>query len=379
MEEVLRVADALGPAKVIHVYEPTLGLKATLVVDNVACGAAIGGLRMAPDVSTLECIRLARAMTLKNAAAGLPHGGGKSVLYSDPRLPRDQKERLIRAFAHALRNERDYIFGPDMGTDEACMAWINDEIGRAVGLPAALGGIPLDEIGATGWGLRQAAEVAAPYCGLDLRGARVVIQGFGAVGKHAARFLVECGAVLVAASDSQGTIYNPQGLAVAELIALKEAKRAVSNYADGRRLDRDAVLDVECDIWIPAARPDVIREDNADRLKTRLVLQGANIPFTVQAEAMLYGRGVIVVPDFVVNAGGVICAAMEYRGTTQAAAFAAIKEKIRGEHGGGTRRFEGGARPAPSGGAGSRDRPGQAGDEPPSLLALLSPRHGARR
>ena len=85
----------------------------------------------------------------------------------------------------------------------------------------------------------------------------------------------------------------------------------------------------ECDIWIPAARPDVIREDNAGRLKTRLVLQGANIPFTVQAEAMLYGRGVIVVPDFVVNAGGVICAAMEYRGTTQAAAFAAIKEKIR--------------------------------------------------
>ena len=158
MEEVLRVADALGPAKVIHVYEPTLGLKATLVVDNVACGAAIGGLRMAPDVSTLECIRLARAMTLKNAAARLPHGGGKSVLYSDPRLPRDQKERLIRAFAHSLRNERDYIFGPDMGTDETCMAWINDEIGRAVGVA----GRPRGHSARRDWSHRLGASSGGP-------------------------------------------------------------------------------------------------------------------------------------------------------------------------------------------------------------------------
>lgn len=329
MEEVLRFADDLGPAKIIHVYEPKLGLKATLVVDNVACGPSIGGLRVAADVSTAECIRLARAMTLKNAAAGLPHGGGKSVLYAEPRQPRDDKERLIRAFAHALRNEGDYIFGPDMGTDEACMAWIKDEIGRAVGLPATFGGIPLDEIGATGWGLRHAAEVAAPHCGLDLPGVRVAIQGFGAVGKHAARFLAELGAVLVAASDSQGTIYNPNGIPVAELIALKDAKKSVGDYVDGRRLDADAVLDVECDIWIPAARPDVVREDNVHRLKTRLVLQGANIPFTVGAEVSLHERGVLVVPDFVANAGGVICAAMEYRGATQSAAFAAIEEKIR--------------------------------------------------
>ena len=104
-------------------------------------------------------------------------------------MPREGKERLIRAFAHALRHEHDYIFGPDMGTDEACMAWIKDEIGRSVGLPAAMGGIPLDEIGATGWGLSHAADVAARHCGLALEGARIAIQGFGAVGKHAARFL----------------------------------------------------------------------------------------------------------------------------------------------------------------------------------------------
>ena len=329
MEDVFGFADDLGPVKIIHVHEATVGLKAVLVIDNVACGPSIGGLRMAPDVSTAECVRLARAMTLKNAAAGLPHGGGKSVLYGDPRIPRERKEGLIRGFAHALRNETDYIFGPDMGTDEACMAWVKDEIGRAVGLPTALGGIPLDEIGATGWGIRHAAEAAAPYCGLDLHGARVAIQGFGAVGKHSARFLSESGAVLVSASDSRGTIYQPAGLRVADLIALKDSGKTVCDYPDGQRLDHDAVIDVECDIWIPAARPDVVRADNAHRLKTRLVLQGANIPFTEDAERALHERGVLVIPDFIANAGGVICAAMEYHGATQAAAFAVIEEKIR--------------------------------------------------
>jgi glutamate dehydrogenase (NAD(P)+) len=321
--------DDLGPAKVIQVREPILGLEAVLVVDNVARGPSIGGLRMAPDVTTEECLRLARAMTLKNAAAGLPHGGGKSVLRGDPRMPADRKERLIRAFAHALRREDDYIFGPDMGTDETCMAWIKDEIGRAVGLPPALGGIPLDEIGATGWGIRHAAEVSVEHCGLSLRGARVAIQGFGAVGKHAARFLHECGAVLIAASDSRGTVHAKAGLDVLRLIALKDQAKPVTAYDDALQLDRDAILDVECDIWIPAARPDVVREDNVGRLRTRLVLQGANIPFTAGAEQILHERGVLVIPDFIANAGGVICAAMEYRGATQAAAFAAIEEKVR--------------------------------------------------
>ena len=177
MNDIFRLADDLGPAKVIHLQEPAIGLKAVLVIDNVACGPSIGGLRMAPDVSTEECARLARAMTLKNSAAGLPHGGGKSVLVGDPRMPLPDKERLIRAFAHALRNETDYIFGPDMGTDETCMAWVKDEIGRSVGLPAEIGGIPLDEFGATGWGLLQCAEVAAQFARLKLGGARVAVQG----------------------------------------------------------------------------------------------------------------------------------------------------------------------------------------------------------
>jgi glutamate dehydrogenase (NAD(P)+) len=162
-------ADDLGPAKIVQVREPRLGLEAVLVVDNVARGPSIGGLRMAPDVSAEECMRLARAMTLKNAAASLPHGGGKSVLRGDPRMAPAQKECLIRAFAHAVRHEDDYIFGPDMRTDETCMAWVKDEIGRAVGLPPALGGIPLDEIGATGWDRRLRLRGRGPQPGRHRR------------------------------------------------------------------------------------------------------------------------------------------------------------------------------------------------------------------
>jgi glutamate dehydrogenase (NAD(P)+) len=329
MAEVIELGDEIGPVKVVHVREPALGLKAALVIDNLARGPAIGGLRFAPDVSVEECSRLARAMTLKNSAAGLPHGGGKSVLWGDPRMPTDRKASLIRAFAHVLRNETDYIFGPDMGTDEICMAWIKDEIGRATGLPSALGGIPVDELGATGWGLFHCAQAAARFLGIRLDGARVAIQGFGAVGRHAARFLTDKGARLVAASDTKGTIANERGIDAAALIGLKNEGRTVCDYREGRKLDRDAVIDVECDIWIPAARPDVIREDNVHRLRTKLVVQGANIPFTAEAERILHEKGVLVVPDFIANAGGVICAAMEYRGATQTAAFQAIEERIR--------------------------------------------------
>ncbi len=332
MADISKFADELGPAKIIQVYEPSVGLKAVLVVDNVAVGPALGGVRMAPDVSVEECFRLARAMTLKNAAAGLAHGGGKVVLYGDPKMPKPNKERLIRALACSLREARDYIFAPDMGTDEECMAWIKDEIGRVVGLPAEIGGIPLDEIGATGWGLRQATEVALQFCrdfpDLRLAGARLVIQGFGAVGKHAARFLAAQQAVLVGVSDSGGAVFNPEGLEVDALIKLKEAGQSVADYPKGQKYDRDQVIDFEGDIFIPAARPDVVNEANVHRLKAKLVVQGANIPVTPGAEKYLHDKGVLCVPDFIANAGGVICAAMEYEGASPAAVFAAIEEKV---------------------------------------------------
>jgi glutamate dehydrogenase (NAD(P)+) len=329
MIDAFAFADELGPLKTIHIHEPSVGLRAVLVVDNVAKGPSIGGVRMAPDVSTEECIRLARAMTLKNAAAGLPHGGGKAVLYGDPKMPKQDKERLIRALANALRYTEDYIFAPDMGTDEECMSWIQDEIGRVVALPREIGGIPLDEIGATGWGLSHVTDVAREYCDLELNNARVVVQGFGAVGMHTARFLTDMGAVLVGAADSRNAIHNPDGLDVARLCEIKANGGALGEYVDATTLDRDAVIDIECDIWIPAARPDVIHEKNVQRLKTKLVVEGANIPVTPGAESQLAEQGVLCIPDFIANAGGVICAAMEYHGASEGTVLQAIEEKLR--------------------------------------------------
>ena len=325
---VFDFADELGPLKVIHVHEASLGLKAILVVDNIAKGPSIGGVRMAEDVSTEECVRLARAMTFKNAAAGLPHGGGKVVLFGDPKMPKEQKAKLLRALASALRNEDTYIFAPDMGTDEECMAWIRDEIGRVVALPREIGGIPLDEIGATGWGLSHVAEVAVRYCDFELKGARIVVQGFGAVGKHVAKFLSDKGAVLVGVSDSRGAIVNPDGLSINSLIELKDAGKSVTAHKNGTLIEADNLIAVECDIWIPAARPDVIHADNVERLNTKLVIEGANIPITHDAETILYNKGILYVPDFIANAGGVICAAMEYHGANESAAMATIKDKL---------------------------------------------------
>jgi glutamate dehydrogenase (NAD(P)+) len=323
------MGDELGPDKVVLIRDAQAGLEAAVVIDNVACGPAIGGVRMAADVTLGEVARLARAMTMKNAAAGLAHGGGKSGIVADPAVPAADKERLVRAFARAIRLLTDYIPGPDMGTDERCMAWVKDEIDRAVGLPRVLGGIPLDEIGATGLGVAVAAEVAAPEAGVTLDGARVAIEGFGAVGQHAARFLAARGARLVAASDSRGAIQDPAGLPLDALLAHKRAGRPLVEFAGARTLDREALIDVACEIWIPAARPDTLTADNVGRLQARLVIQGANIPATEPAEQWMHAHNILSIPDFIANAGGVICAAIEYHGGTQAQAFAAIEERIR--------------------------------------------------
>jgi glutamate dehydrogenase (NAD(P)+) len=313
----------------VNIYDPHTGLRAVLAIDNVACGPSIGGIRMAPDVTEGEAFRLARAMTFKNAAAGLAHGGGKAVIQADPKsISTEQKEKLIRSFAIAIKDLVEYIPGPDMGTDEVCMAWIKDEINRSVGLPREVGGIPLDEIGATGVGLAAATQVGCELYNIPLSGARLSIQGFGAVGKHAARFLAKEGTVLVAAADSKGTIFNSEGLDVAALIKLKDDGKSVVDFPDGEKGDADAIIKTPCDIWIPAARPDVINESNMDDLDTKLIVQGANIPITIEAEKHLFTKGIHVIPDFIANAGGVICAAVEYHEGTEKQALAIIQEKV---------------------------------------------------
>jgi len=329
MTTPFQLGDELGPVKILHLVNAAIGLKAIVVVDNIACGPAIGGTRMAPDVSLEECARLARAMSFKNAAAGLAHGGAKSVIFADPSMKLEQKEKLIRAFACAIADVRSYIPGPDMGTDELCMAWIHDEIGRSVGLPREIGGIPLDDLGATGFGLAVAAEVAEAFGGVKLDGARMAIQGFGAVGQHAARQLAARGAILVAAADSRNTVTNKSGMDVDALIRTKTQQGRLAAHPDVEVLDSEHIVGVDCDIWIPAARPDVLTAENVESVQAKLIIQGANIPATAEAEESLHRRGILSVPDFIANAGGVICAAVEFHGGTQVAAFAEIEDKIR--------------------------------------------------
>ena len=325
-QKVFEFTDDIGPEKIVHLYEPRTQTKAIVVIDNVAAGPAIGGVRMATDVTTTEVIRLARSMTFKNIMAGLPHGGGKSGIIADPKTV--NKEQVIRTFARGIKSLTDYIPGPDMGTDETSMAYIYDETARSVGLPRELGGIPLDEIGATAYGVAICADIAHEYINLDLNGARVTIEGFGNVGKPAARFFAERGAVLVGASDSNGTIYNKNGLDVEELISIKETTGSVTNYKNGEALESTDLLMISTDIFIPAARPDVINESNSDVLDAKMVLEGANIPITDKAEKILHDRGILVVPDFVANAGGVITASVEYHGGTETQAFDRIESTV---------------------------------------------------
>ena len=319
--------DDLGPALVAFL-RPCAGVEAFVVIDNVSLGPAIGGVRMRPEVTVGEVARLARAMTIKNALAGLPHGGAKAGIVSAA-LAGDDHERVIRAFACAMRQLTDYIPGPDMGTTETSMAYVHDEIGRAIGLPSVLGGIPLDELGATGFGLAVCADVLAEAGLIGLDGARVIIQGMGAVGWHTAHFLADRGAVIIAASDIQGATWNPAGLDVAALGVHKRATSSVAGFPGGTAIPRDDILGFDCDLLVPAAQPDVVTADNAAKISARVILEGANIPVTTQAEERLAERGVLCVPDVIANAGGVICGAAEYRGAGHTEAFAEIEEKIR--------------------------------------------------
>ena len=179
------------------------------------------------------------------------------------------------------------------------------------------------------WAWSRRLEIAGQKIKLPLQGARVAVQGFGAVGKHAARFFVDKGAVLVAAADSSGTLLDANGIDVNALVAHKEQGLSIREFPAGNQLDREAVIGVDCDILIPAARPDVIRDDNQDTVQAKLIVQGANIGITEEAEASLHDRGVLCVPDFIANAGGVIGAAVEYRGGTRAEALELIDERIR--------------------------------------------------
>ncbi|MEU6081589.1 Glu/Leu/Phe/Val dehydrogenase dimerization domain-containing protein [Streptomyces sp. NPDC047108] len=319
MTDSLSLIDDWGPEKIVVVSHRRTGMKGVLVIDNTARGAGKGGTRMSPTVTVGEVARLARVMTWKWAGVDLFYGGAKAGIVADPASP--DKEAALRAFARALSNEvpREYVMGLDMGLTEDDAAIIQDELGdrgAAVGTPGHLGGVAYDKLGVTGFGVAEAADAAAGTLGLPLSGSRVALQGFGAVGAAAARRFAELGAGVVAVSTAHGTLHDPAGLDVPALLRAREAygDHCVAHYEGGTSLPPGAELTVDCEVLVPAALQDVIDDDTAHRIKARLVVEGANLPTSPPAQAVLAARGVTVVPDIVANAGGVVAAAFAMDG-----------------------------------------------------------------
>jgi glutamate dehydrogenase (NAD(P)+) len=338
----LAIMDEWGPEKIVCVSDARTGMRGVLVIDNTARGLGKGGTRMTPTVTVSEVARLARVMTWKWAGVDLFFGGAKAGIRADPRSA--DKERVLRAFVRALSNEvpREYVFGLDIGLTENDAAIIQDEIGdrgAAVGTPRALGGVPYDDWGVTGYGVAEAADAALEHRGETLRGSRVVIQGFGAVGAAAARRLTELGAAVVGVSTAHGALYDADGLHVETLLAAREhhGDDLVDQIAGptSRRLDAGAELLLDADVLIPAATQDVVDVALAADLRFDVIVEGANLPITPEAQELLAARGVTVVPDFITNAGGVVAAAyaMDARRspfpTEPSVIFAAVSQKMR--------------------------------------------------
>lgn len=339
--ELANGMDEWGPEKILKVYDPKSGMHGILVIDNTALGPGKGGIRMLSTVTIDEIFRLARTMTWKCAIAELPFGGAKSGIIANPKLlSKERKLENIRDFSRALKPlvPRLYVAAPDINTGEEEMAVFAKENGSmkaCTGKPAHMCvkpgmrcGIP-HEYGSTGLGVVQAAFTAANHIGFDIETATVAVEGFGNVGSYVAEYLTQIEIKVVAVSDSKGCIYNPDGLDYEQLSNLKRETRSVINYKPGKVLNHKDIFELPVDILIPAALPDVITESNRDRIKAKMIIEAANIPMKAQIEEELLSKGVLVVPDIIANAGGVISSYAEYRGYNPKHMLRLVQRKIR--------------------------------------------------
>ncbi|WP_267164363.1 glutamate dehydrogenase GdhB [Halovenus salina] len=282
-----------------------------------------GGLRYHPEVTQAECVGLGMWMTWKCAVMDLPFGGAKGGVAVNPKeLSSGEKERLTRRFAQEIRDvigpNRD-IPAPDMGTDPQTMAWLMDAYsmqegettpGVVTGKPPVVGGSEGREE-APGRSVAIITKRACEYYNSDLNGTTVAVQGYGSVGANAARLLDEWGATVIAISDVNGTMYDPEGIDTAAVPSHDEEPEAVTKYADDV-ISNDELFTLDVDVLIPAALGNVITEANADAIAADLVVEGANGPTTSSASAILADRDIPVIPDILANAGGVTVSYFEW-------------------------------------------------------------------
>ena len=305
--------------------------KAYIVRHNDAMGPSKGGIRMTPGVTLADVTGLAMEMTWKCALMGLPFGGGKSGIVADHHdLCEHDKETLIRSFtrgAHRHIDPQIYIPAPDMGTNEADMGYIKDTIAYSEGVssthgcyvtgkPVILGGIP-GRREATGSGVVMTTVKAMEKLGMNVEGARAVVQGFGNVGSVAAKGLYDLGVKIVAVSDLNGAVRNDAGLDIPAMIAHEAASGGVSNFAPSEACDGKEMLELPCDLLVLAAAESQITEESAPRISAKLIAEGANSPITPAADEILAAKGVEIIPDILCNAGGVFVSYLEYTQETQ--------------------------------------------------------------
>ena len=294
------------------------------VTHNVARGPSKGGIRYHPDVTVDEVKALAMAMTGKCALMGLPFGGAKGGVTCNPKeMSRGELERMTRRFTSEIVNEigpEKDIPAPDVGTGPAVMAWIFDTysmnqghsvLGVVTGKPLAIGG-SLGRQEATARGCTYCLQEALQRIGQSLDGLRVVVQGFGNVGSFLARFVSELGATVIAVSDSTGGVYDPNGVDVTAAIAHKRGGGSFAEFGSGDRITNEELMVLDCDVLAPCALEQVINDQNADRIRAQIVLEGANAPTTPGADAILEANGVLILPDVLANAGGVVVSYFEW-------------------------------------------------------------------
>ncbi len=326
--------DEFGPEKIIEVYHPKSGMKGILCIDNLSLGPGKGGIRMTPTVSQEEVFRLARTMTWKNSLANLPFGGAKSGIIADPNeFDMKKKKEIVEAFAEALKvvSPSEYVAAPDINMGEKEMEWYYKKNGSkksVTGKPKKFGGLP-HELGSTGFGVYHSLLVAAKYAKLDIRKSTVAIEGFGNVGWFVAKFLAPYCKKIIAVSDSRGVIYNKDGLDFKKLAEVKKKEGTIAAYKPGQVLPSNDILDINADILVTAAVPDLVKEGDVDRLKFKMIVEGSNIAMTPEVESLIYKKGILVVPDFVANAGGVISSYVEYINGSEKKMFEMVEQKIK--------------------------------------------------
>ena len=294
------------------------------VQHNLSRGPGKGGVRYHPDVTLEEVMALSAWMTVKNAAVNLPYGGAKGGIRVDPKqLSLKELEKITRRYTSEIGliiGPQQDIPAPDVNTNAQIMAWMMDTYsmnvgatttGVVTGKPVHLGG-SLGRVKATGRGVFVTGREAARRLGLNLDGARIAVQGFGNVGSAAAELFAGAGAKIVAVQDHTGTIVNHNGLDMAGLMETLRRDGGVGNFANADRIDNDAFWDIDCDILIPAALEGVLTAERANRVKAKLVLEGANGPTLPTADDVLHDRGILVVPDVICNAGGVTVSYFEW-------------------------------------------------------------------